>query len=129
MLHKSILQCFRPSLSSYWSLRLLFCLFLSGRLRQVLLLFNCFAPQKKLATKVKNRKKSVSGDSMCTLTLKAPPIICSRRQLKILLLLKVTNKVCWQTIPCNIIPYFCRKLRKMSQNLSSAAVVIGALRV
>ena len=30
---------------------------------------------------------------------------------------------------CYIIPYFCRKLRKMSQNLSSAAVVIGALRV
>ena len=30
---------------------------------------------------------------------------------------------------CNIIPYFCRKLEKLSQNLSSAAVVIGALRV
>ena len=29
----------------------------------------------------------------------------------------------------DIIPYFCRKLGKMSQNLSSAAVVIGALRV
>ena len=29
---------------------------------------------------------------------------------------------------CNIIPYFCRKLEKMSQNLSSAAVVIGDLR-
>ena len=28
-----------------------------------------------------------------------------------------------------IIPYFFRKLEKMSQNLSSAAVVIGALRV
>ena len=27
------------------------------------------------------------------------------------------------------IPYFFRKLRKMSQNLSSAAVVIGVLRV
>ena len=47
---------------------------------------------------------------------------------------KITNKawyfmriVCWQS--CNIMPYFCRKLRKMSQNLSSAAVVIGALRV
>ena len=30
---------------------------------------------------------------------------------------------------CNIIHYFCRKLGKMSQTLSSAAVVIGALRV
>ena len=30
---------------------------------------------------------------------------------------------------CNIIPYFCRKLGKMSQNLSSAAIVIVALRV
>ena len=29
----------------------------------------------------------------------------------------------------NIIPYFCQKLGKMSQNLLSAAVVIGALRV
>ena len=27
------------------------------------------------------------------------------------------------------VPYFCRKLGKMSQNLSSAAVVVGALRV
>ena len=30
---------------------------------------------------------------------------------------------------CNIIPNFCRKLGKVSQNLSSSAVVIGALRV
>ena len=30
---------------------------------------------------------------------------------------------------CNIIPYFCGKLGKLSQNLSPAAVVIGALRV
>ena len=29
----------------------------------------------------------------------------------------------------NIIPYFCRKLGKMTQNLLSAAVVIGALRI
>ena len=29
----------------------------------------------------------------------------------------------------HIIPYFFRKLGKMAQNLSSAAVVIGALRV
>ena len=29
----------------------------------------------------------------------------------------------------NVMPYFCRTLGKMSQNLSSAAVVIGALRV
>ena len=32
-------------------------------------------------------------------------------------------------ISCNIIPYFCRKLGKISQNLSSATVMIGALRV
>ena len=37
MLQESILQYFRPSLSYHLSLRLLFCLFLSGRLRQVLL--------------------------------------------------------------------------------------------
>ena len=33
----SILQCFRPSLSYHFPLRPLFCLFLSGSLRQVLL--------------------------------------------------------------------------------------------
>ena len=33
----SILQYFRPSLSYYLSIKFLFCLFLSGRLRQVLL--------------------------------------------------------------------------------------------
>ena len=37
MLQESILQYFRPSLSYHLSLRPLFCLFLSGRLRQVLL--------------------------------------------------------------------------------------------
>ena len=37
MLQKSILQYVRPALSYHLSLRLLFCLFLSGRLRQVLL--------------------------------------------------------------------------------------------
>ena len=37
--------------------------------------------------------------------------------------------VCWQTILLNITPYFCRKLGKILQNLLSAAVMIGALRV
>ena len=37
MLQESILQYFRPSLSYHLSLRPLFCLFLSGGLRQVLL--------------------------------------------------------------------------------------------
>ena len=37
MLQESILQYFRPSLSYHLSLSPLFCLFLSGRLRQVLL--------------------------------------------------------------------------------------------
>ena len=32
-------------------------------------------------------------------------------------------------ISWNIIPYFLRKLGEMSENLSSAAVVISALRV
>ena len=35
MLQESILQYFRPSLSYHLSLRPLFCLFLSGRFRQV----------------------------------------------------------------------------------------------
>ena len=37
--------------------------------------------------------------------------------------------VCQQTILMKYHTYFFRKLGKMSQNLSSAAVVIGALRV
>ena len=37
MLSRSILQYFRPSLSYHLSSRTLFCLFLTGRLRQVLL--------------------------------------------------------------------------------------------
>ena len=37
MLQESILQYFQPSLSYHLSLRPLFCLFLSGRLRQILL--------------------------------------------------------------------------------------------
>ena len=37
----SILQYFRPSLSYYLTFRSLFCLFLSGRLRQVLLYYDC----------------------------------------------------------------------------------------
>ena len=36
--------------------------------------------------------------------------------------------VCWQTILKKYHTLFFRKLGKMSQNLSSAAVVIGALR-
>ena len=37
--------------------------------------------------------------------------------------------LCWQTILMEYHTLFFRKLRKMLQNLSSAAVVIGALRV
>ena len=43
MLQESILQYFRPSLSYHLSLRPLFCLFLSGRLRQVLLYSICMS--------------------------------------------------------------------------------------
>ena len=62
------------------------------------------------------------------LTLKAPLIICSRRQCQILSLFQ-NNKIRHDTsFSCNIIPYICQKLGMMSQNLSSAAVVIGTLR-
>ena len=53
---------------------------------------------------------------------KAPPIICSTRPFQILLLLK-------KKIRCNISYLFYKNLGKMTQNLSSAAVVIGAVRV
>ena len=37
--------------------------------------------------------------------------------------------VCWQTILMKYHSYFCSKIKKKSQNLSSCAVMIGALRV
>ena len=71
------------------------------------------------------------------LTLKAPSVICSRLQFNFFFFSKIINKVCyfmrivcWQTILVKISYLtFCRKLGKMSQNLSSAAGVIGALMV
>ena len=69
------------------------------------------------------------------LTIKAPPIIYNWRQMQILPLFqksKIGHDISWESsagFSCNIISYFCRKLGKMSQNLSSAAVVIGHLRV
>ena len=69
------------------------------------------------------------------LTYKAPPIICSRRQFQILLIFflsKITNKAWYLMLvddPQERSYLIFRKLGKMSQNSSSAAVVIGALRV
>ena len=48
----SILQYFRPSLSYHLSLRSLFCLFLSGRLRQVLLYLINFRTNLKKSIKL-----------------------------------------------------------------------------
>ena len=49
---KSIAECsFRPSLSYHLSLRSLFCLFLSGRFRQVLL-YQCMIQRKLKPTKL-----------------------------------------------------------------------------
>ena len=50
MLKESILQYFRPSLSYHLSLRPLFCLFLSGSLRQVLL----YGKRKRLQPKIEH---------------------------------------------------------------------------
>ena len=68
------------------------------------------------------------------LTHKVPPIICSRRQIQkfsdnfkfFCVFQNNRDKNAGRRFSLNIIPYF---FRKMSQNLSSAAVVIGALRV
>ena len=67
------------------------------------------------------------------LTHKAPPLISSRRQFQVCRFFKNTNMqwyfmriVCWQIA---FDPYFFWKLGKILQNLSSAAVLIGALRV
>ena len=71
------------------------------------------------------------------LTHKVPPIFCSRRQIQILLLFqkkRIRHDISWESsagrqFSWNIILYFFRKLEKMSQDLSPAAVVIGDLRV
>ena len=63
---------------------------------------------------------------------KAPSTFCNIQLLQIVLLFsKITNKAWYFTILMKyhtvFSPYFFRKLRKIPQNLSSAAVVIGAL--
>ena len=71
------------------------------------------------------------------LTHKAPSIICSRQQFQILPpLQKITIRhgISWELsagrqFSWYIIPYFFCKLGKMLQNLSPAAVLIGALRL
>ena len=71
------------------------------------------------------------------LTPKGPPIICSRRQFQILLFFQkkqIRHDISLESsagrrFSRSIIPYFFRKLGKMLQNLSSAAVVIDTLRV
>ena len=55
MLSWSILQYFRPSFSYHLSLSLLFCLLLSGRLRQVLLYHNELNSDRKTRTKYVNK--------------------------------------------------------------------------
>ena len=83
-----------------------------------------------------------AGTKVCSngpvyLALKAPPIICSRGQFQILLLsqkYQIRHDISWESsasrwFSWNIISYFFWKSDKMLQNLSSASVVIGALRV
>ena len=68
-----------------------------------------------------------SSSGIFHLTLKAPPLFCSRRQFKILALFQkywIRHDISWESSYL-----FFWKLGKMFQNLSSAAVVIGALRV
>ena len=75
--------------------------------------------------------------TMLYLTLKAPPIICCRRQFQILPLFQkqqTRNDISWESsagrrFSWNIVPYFFQKLGKISQNLSPAVIVFGGLRV
>ena len=70
-------------------------------------------------------------------THKAPPKICSKQQFQILPFFSNLTKqawyfmriVCWQTILMKYHTLFFSKNRKYVANLSSAAVVIGVLRV
>ena len=84
MLQESILQYFRPSLSYHLSLKPLFWLFLSGRLRQVLLYSSCLSsiPLIKSSRKEKilkrlalqlNKHYCIDGD----LHIFCPPPFCT----------------------------------------------------
>ena len=64
----SILQFFLPSLSYLLSLRSLFCLFLSGRLRQVLLYLNSFKGDWLMGMKYAERLCKESRWSKATYT-------------------------------------------------------------
>ena len=62
MLQESILQYFRPSLSYHLSARPLFCLFLSGRLRQVLLyVLNIVSKFHKVVIKITWSRDRISN--------------------------------------------------------------------
>ena len=74
------------------------------------------------------------GSEKKYLTLKAPPLICSRRQFQMMpFFSKITNKawyfisIVWQAILMKYHTLFFRKFWKILQNVSSAAVVIDTL--
>ena len=88
----------------------------------------------QISRKAENCSYLCSTWTKWMLTHKAPPAICSRQQFQTFS--KITNKewyfmriVCQQTIFMTYHSLFFLKLGKISQNLLSAAVVIGALRV
>ena len=82
-------------------------------------------------------RKLIAHVCSLSLTHKAPSSICSRRQFQILPIFqknykkgKIFHENCLLADNSHEISYLIlRKLGKISQNLSSAAVVIGALRV
>ena len=90
---------------------------------------------KKNYKKKKKRKKS--DPQRVPLTLKAPPIICSRRQFQICCFLKNNqlgmifheNRLLADDSHVILYLIFVENWEKMSQNLSSATVVIGALKL
>ena len=89
-------------------------------------LFSMLSADDTSMQRVKNKLRTNAGAP------KASPIICSRWQFQILLLFQkyqIMRIVCLQKILMKYHTLFFWKLGKMSKKLSSAAVVIGALRV
>ena len=110
----SILQYFRPSLNYHLSFRSLFCLFLSGRLRQVLLYLNpkqrhiklqhydrVHANNKVPYLLAKTDGSSLVKQSICVNT----QLKSSKKQLKLNVCVPKSNSAVWYFMRFHCVPF------------------------
>ena len=92
---------------------------------------------EKVLNKISRRQKRMQNYPECKdLTLKAPPIICSRRQFLILPLFQkqqIRHDISWKSsagrrFSWNIIPYFCQKLGNFVAKFVVCCSCDGALK-